>query len=422
MLTALLLTAPLLAATAAAPASLSVDLDGKGARESVSAVAGKRGVSVTVRSAEGKTIASAEAPAPKSGAGDVRLAAGSLGSSGALLEVVVTSATKEECRSVWRLSGASLLRVPVSSGERDLPDCGHVDDWTWSWEQPSPAEPARYRRERRRETPNGALRQVESFRYVGFKLEHDPERSVAEIRGLTIPSWFDATLYPKSALENLYTRFDLAPLKEAPRLVWRTDPSAGVFDLEVELGGKRETMPVVGLSKGADRNERLLTVRSSRGDRQVRMTLAGDSSSPGETVLANFDETLDGFYTPAMRIVEGGLRIFQSASDELGSNGLAGTWTGGKGETMAVTIASADPLRLQIGKGKYRVEIDAAPAGFDALLVSSDGAPPLGVRLRGPNALERVPVRCTGSGAARQCKPAGPADRLHRVGARLNAR
>jgi hypothetical protein len=416
-----LLTAAIPLAAATVPVSISVDLDGTGSVETVTAAASKRGASLTVRSGEGKTIASAEAPGPRTGAASVRLSAGSLGSAGALLEAIVTGAGTDECRSVWRLAGGSLLRVPVSTDDGSLPDCGPADGWTWSWDQPSKDAPARYRRERLRETPGGTLKQVESFRYAGFKLERDPERSVSEIRGLAIPSWFGATLYPKSTLESLYTRYDLSSLRAAPRLVWRTDPDAGVFDLEVERDGKRETMPVVSLSKGADRNERLVTVRGARGDRQVRMTLAGDSSSPAETVLANFDEGLDGFYTPAMRIVEGGLRIFASASDELGSNGLAGTWTGGKGETMAVTIAAADPLLLQISKGKYRVEIDAAPAGIDALLLATDGAPPFGVRLRGPNALERVPLRC-GSRPGRDCKPTGPGDRFHRVGARLNSR
>jgi hypothetical protein len=420
-----LLALSVAASTAAASPTLSVDLDGDGRPETVTATPARRGARVEVRSGDGRKLASADAPGPRSGAASVALTSGSLGSAGALVEVVV-STPAEECRSVWRLAAGELSRVPfaAAAGATAPPDCAPAGEWTWSWDQPTEKkdEPARYRRERSRETPEGTLHQIDSFRWVGFKLERDPERSMAEVRGITIPTWYSATLYPKSVLENLYTRYDLAPLKAAPRLLWRTDPGAGVFSLDVERAGRRESMPVVRTSKGAERNELLLTVRGSQGERQVRVTLAGGSPSPGETVLAGFDERLDGYYTPAMRLVEGGLRIFASASDELGSNGLAGTWTGAKGEMMAVTIASGEPLLLQIGKSRYRVEIDAAPEGLDVLAVSSDGASAFGVKLRGPNALERVPVRCTAAASAKGCKASGAPERFHRVGARLNAR
>lgn len=412
---------PAPATASPAPPTLSVDLDGDGRVETVTAAIAKRGARVEVRSADGKKLASADAPGPRSGDASVTLASGALGSAGALLEVTVASPA-EECRSVWRLGGGQLTRVPVGSGPGAavLPDCSPAGEWTYSWDAPTKDEPARWRRQRSRETAAGALRQVESFRWVAPRLERDPERSSSEIRGVPIPSWYHATLYPKAALENLYTRFDLAPLKSGPRLVWRTDPAAGVFSLEVERAGRRESLPVVAVQKGAERNELLIRVRGPLGERQVQMTLAGNSTSPAETVLAGFEEGLDGYYTPAMRLVEGGLRIFASASDELGGNGLAGTWTGAKGEVMAVTIASGDPLLLQIGKNRYRVEIESSPAGLDALALAADGGSSFGVKLRGPNALERVPVRCGAGG--HDCRTAGPAERFHRVGARLNAR
>jgi len=50
----------------------------------------------------------------------------------------------------------------------------------------------------------------------------------------------------------------------------------------------------------------------------------------------------------------------------------------------------------------------------------SGAGPGWAVTLRGPNGLERAP--CRFEGAAAPCTPAGPAETLRRVGARLNVR
>src|SRR5450432_4322555 len=196
MFTALVLFAGSLqlAAPAAGQApSFSADLDGDGASESVSAVLRRKMARIEVRSAAGKILASADAPAP---AGNPRIAftAGSLGSAGALLEVIAAS-EKEECRSLWRFQQSSLSRVPLVGGTAaSRADCSPPAGWAYTWDRPSEDAPAEYRRERTRETEGGTHHQVESFRYAGFRLEIDPARSRAEIRGIGIPRWYPARL------------------------------------------------------------------------------------------------------------------------------------------------------------------------------------------------------------------------------------
>ncbi|HXM77864.1 MAG TPA: hypothetical protein VOA00_01415, partial [Thermoanaerobaculia bacterium] len=91
-------TTPAASAPAAArtSASLSVDLDGDGTAESVTAVLRGKKVRVEVRSGSSrKVLAEASPPVPANGAGEVSLSAGSLGSAGALLEVITQSPTQE---------------------------------------------------------------------------------------------------------------------------------------------------------------------------------------------------------------------------------------------------------------------------------------------------------------------------------------
>lgn len=414
------------AAAASAPSrpTLSVDLDGDGSIESVTAKLARRGVDVDVRSAAGKKIATVMAPAPRSRAAEsISLASGSAGSAGALLEVIATSA-EEECRSVWRLVRGQLLRVPVGGEAAPLPDCGKPGEWTWSWDRPSGSEPAVYRREHTRETAEGTHHQVESFRLAGARLEPDPARSAAEIRGVTIPSWFPAKLYPKDALDFLYQRIELSNLRKATRLVWRADPAAGVFSLEVDSASGREKLPVRGIEKGEMRNEYLARVGFRDSERQVRVTVAGPSAAPVETLLAGFDASLDGLYKPVMKMSDGGLLVYSSASEELATS-LAGSWSGAKGETMAMSIASGEPFLLQIGKTRCRIDLESSPDGFDFLAIPTDGSAPFGFVLRGPNSLERVAMKCGEASPGtptRECHSAGPGEQFHRVGARLNVR
>jgi len=413
----------------AAPASepLSVDLDGDGSAETVTAAPARRGARVEVRSSAGKKIATVDAPAPRSGDSPpvIALSSGSLGKAGSLLEVVASTAT-EECRSVWRLANGALVRVPVAVGEKLSPDCGPAHEWTSAWDSSSPSTPdgaATYLRERSRETPNGRLHQVEWFQYVRFRLERDPERSTTEIAGVSIPNWSSVYLYPKPALEILYARFGLEPFKTGPRLQWRADPTTGVFQLEVEKGGRTESLPVVAMGPGEQRNDYLLRLRVGDGERQVRISLVGRSTIPYETVLSGVRPDLDGLYTPAVHLEERGLQVFRSAEEELAGNSLAGSWAGKKGEVMTLAFLPGQSRVLQFGPHTYLLDIRSSPPGLDLVAVSGDGVPPFGFRLLGPNAIERVPVRCDSGGSGfNGCQVSGAAERFHRMGARLNTR
>ena len=404
------------------PVTLSADLDGDGAAETVTAVPRRDAVRIEVRGgARSKRIASSDAPAPHFGVESLSIVRGDLGSSGSLVEVVASAKT-EECRSIWRLRDRALLRVPVWDGSAPLPDCGKAGEWRYGWDRAAGDATAEYRRERTRELPNGTHHQVQSFRYAGFRLEPDAARSVSEIDGTAIPSWYSAFLYPRSALDSLYGRFDLSAFKTGPRIRWRTDPSSGEFALEIQHGASPVLLPVGAVRKGAGRNELVVTFGGPEPGKTARVTLAGESTVPGETVLKGFGGDIDALYNPAMRMLDGALRVFPSAGDELASIGLVGRWTGGGGEQMEVAIASAEPLLLRVGNGKYRIEVERAPEGLDALLIAADGSGAFGLSLRGPNALERVPVQCEGSSPPGGCRRAGTGESLHRVGARVNAR
>ena len=111
-----------LAAPSAAPPTVSADLDGDGAAETVSASASRGGIRVEVRDASGKKISDTRAPGP---AGDVvpfSLTTAPIGSAGALLEVSAAT-DASECVSIWRLRDRALSRVPIrDAAGKPLPD------------------------------------------------------------------------------------------------------------------------------------------------------------------------------------------------------------------------------------------------------------------------------------------------------------
>lgn len=413
---------------AARPASppaapLTVDLDGDATPESVTAVSRGKKVQLEIRAGSArKVIAETSVPVPGNEADEVLLSAGSLASAGALLEVVAASG-ENECRSVWRFRDRSLSRVPVGTSAQPVAECGKRGEWSYGWDRPQEDAPAEYRRERTRETPDGPHHQVESFRYAGFRLEPDPARTMSEVRGIAIPSWFGARLYRKTSLDGLYARYDLSQLKTGARLRFVTDPAAGVFSVRLDTAAGERLLPVTGRQKGPGRNEVVLSLGSDSPPRKVLVTLAG-GTVPGEAVLSGFGPELDGLYTPAMRITDGALRVFATAEDELAVNGLVGSWASEKGEAVAIVLASSEPVLLEIGKSRYQVNVERAPAGIDALFLPGDGtAPTSGILLRGPNAFTRVPIRCEGVASdPRECRSQGPGELLHRVGARLNSR
>lgn len=413
----------------ALPPPLSIDLDGDGTSEQVAVAAKKRAARLEVRSSDtGKVIARADVPVPRSksdGVPEITLSTGTLGSAGALVEVVAAYGS-QECRSLWRFRQKELSRVSVVSST-PVADCAPRSEWTYGWDRPSEDAPAEYRRERTRETGLGPHRKVESFRYAGFRLELDPVRSSSEIRGIRIPTWYAATLYPRAALDGLYARYDLSALKKCPRMKIVTDSEQGVFAVRLfspsaSSSGER-MLPVTKLEPGTESNELVLTLGSSEPPVRARVTLAGRPGVPGEVTLQGAGAAEDALYTPATLITDGALRVFATAEDALVATSLVGSWSGANAESVVMTLASNDPVLLGIGNLQFAVDVDRAPDGIDALFVPrSGGAPTAGLILRGPNSIERVPVRCETAAAPFGCHPAGPPEVLRRVGGRVNAR
>jgi hypothetical protein len=100
-----------------------------------------------------------------------------------------------------------------------------------------------------------------------------------------------------------------------------------------------------------------------------------------------------------------------------------GSWSGDHAQQVTMTLASNDPVLLGIGNLQFAVDVDRAPDGMDALFVPKAGGPPTsGLILRGPNSIERVPVRCETASAPFGCRPTGPSEVLRRQGGRVNAR
>ncbi len=410
----------------APPNTVTVDLDGDGSVETARAQLRGKKVRLELRDSQGKLLAESSAPAPASGKPEILLQTGSLASAGALLEVI-TSSGGAECRSLWRYRSGTLLRLPIAGRQGSLPDCGTGEGWSYRWDRASEDVPAAYVRERSRETPDGLHHQMEVFRYTGFRLELDPHRSTAEIGAVSIPAWYDAVLYPKASLDGLNTRFDLSALKSSPRLRIVADRGQGVFALRFEGSSGERRLPVTAAT-AEGKNEIRLTAGSDPQTARVRVVLGGDGTVPTEVYvegLEGLDARLNQLYVPATRLRESGFRVYPSAEDELAAENLVGIWASEKGEQLTVSLVSTPPALLRFGQSEVTVNLDRAPEGVDALLTPRDGSPPrFAVVLRGPNAITRIPVRCTGPSQKelQTCQAQGQGDLLQRVGARMNAR
>ena len=416
MTASLLLLAVFLSAEAAPPARLQADLDGQGDTESAAVVALGGKVRLEIRDSRGKLLAESLVPAPEGSDPRVAVTAGSLGSAGALVEAVAAAA-QAECRSLWRYRDGRLFQTPVLTPAGPLPDCA-PPEWSYRWERPSEEAPALYMRERSRRTPNGLFRQVEAFRYAGFRLDADPARFSVSINGVEIPAWRDVVLYRKAAAEQLSSRFDLSPFRSQPRLRLVTDRAQGVFEARIEGASAPETFPVTAASSDANGRETILTA-GTRGIR-VRVLLSADGSVPLEAVVEGLGERLDREYVALEQRRPSGLRVYDSAEQELAEEYLPGTWDDGK-KPLVIKLLSASPILLRVGESDVSLSVTRAPRGADILLLPKDGSPPvLGIRLHGPNTLIEVPVRCEAGGERCVAGAAGPQRR--RAGARLNIR
>ncbi|MFN2387143.1 MAG: hypothetical protein ABR576_12820 [Thermoanaerobaculia bacterium] len=410
---------------AAAPAprtALSVDLDGDGRLETVEAEKVRVRVRVLVRDARGRRVASAAAPAPSDGQAAVSVTAGELGSAGALLEVTASSPS-QVCRSFWRMRSGKLQALPIRSPAGPLSSCEARSEWTTRFERDAADTPARYLRERTRVTSRGEHKETQVFRFAGFHLELVESRG--EIAGVSIPDWYDALFYPQAAIEALFERFDLTPLRQLPRLSVHADLSDGAFSLRFYDGGAEIELPVRSSSPGPE-GSTLLRVDGPGEPVEVAVRLAGDV--PYEIVVRGLSERLDGLYAPVSRIQKGAFRVYPNAAAELTANGLPGTWSTEARQTVTIAAAPGALDRIQVDRQSFAVDLDRAPAGLDVLLVPErEQAPSWALDLRGPHAVLRVPVRCPawpsrGEPSKARCEGTGPGETLRRLGARIDLR
>jgi hypothetical protein len=403
-----------------APPALTADLDGQGERETAAAAVAGTNVALEIRDARGKLLARGSVPSPGQASPRVELTLGPLGSAGALVEAVVSGAGGE-CRTLWRYRDRRLSRVPLLGASGPVPDCS-LPEWKYRWERPVENAPALLMRERSRERENGVFREVEAYRYAGFRMEPDPGRSSSSINGVEIPGWRDAVLYTRDLPDRLAGRYDLSLFRTEPRVRLFADRAQGIFELRVEDAARQRNFPITAALPGQGRRETLLTAGTEGA--QIRVLVSGDGSVPVEATVHGLDARLDHAYVPVTRQRDTGVRVYDSAEQELAEEFLPGTWDDGK-KPVAVELISASPPRVRFGKSEVSLSIAQAPRGVDALLLPGDGSPPsLGILLRGSNAMVEVAVRCAppGQAEARLCESGAPTRTLRRVGARLNLR
>ena len=404
------------------PPTITVDLDGDGSPETVIATSHGRKIRLEVRNAAGKVLARNETPGPGSRELQIALSSGSLGGSGSLLEVSASD-PRDECRTIWRLRGVELSQISVLGPRGRVSDCGRREEWSDRWEKKPEAAAADYLRERTRRIPAGLHHRLEVYRFTGFQMELDRERSTAEIDGVAIPDWRPSTLYPKALVETLFSCFDLSAFKTAARLLLRTDQDEGVFALQVEREGRSEALSIGSAASGPGKNE--WTLAAGAGDRaaRVHVQLAADRRTPLEVLVDGLEEAPRSLYVPVTRFTGSALEIFQTAEDQLAFQSLSGTWESRTGERLTVRALSQSPAVVEFGNERVSLSISRAPRGSDVLLVPLDGAAPrIALALRGPDGFSRVRVECPNGPASAPdaCRATDPGLAFRRLGTRLN--
>jgi hypothetical protein len=399
--------------------SLTADFDGDGREETVTAVPRRGAVRLEVRDASGRQRGDANAPAPSADVVHVELSAGSLGSAGALL--AVTAATDaSECLSVWRYRAETLAQLPLhDAAGKDVPDCSRPGVWTFRWEKEAEGRPAALVRERSEKSEQGTLRIREVFAFAGFSLDADAKRSSREIEGVPIPAWYAAVLYPASALEALYARFDLSRLRAEPTLAIVADRERGVFALRFR--GPKGTLAAPVESYAARGREATLGARVGEKAARVTVRLGGDGSVPIEVVVEGLGAPWDESYGPAGSWHGRAEKVYLNAADELASEDLAGMWVGPGGGQTTIELDGAPPFRVRLGPDPYVLDLERAEHPVDLLLLPAGAAGrPWGITLRGRNFIERIPYACPAGGEKDACRADGSAERLRRMGGRAN--
>ena len=417
----LLIAAPLSAQTSGVAPSLTADLDGDGASETVIAVPARGSVRLEIRDSGGKSLAEAKAPAPTGGVVPVTLTSGPLGSSGVLVEVVAATDVSE-CRTIWRYRDGRLAPLPIRDASgRALPDCAPPAGWTTSWAREGEGRPAAWVRERSQKAETGTLRVRETYGFAGFSLDFDAARSSVDVAGIPIPSWYAATFYSRPALETLYRRFQLDEMRREPTLRIEADRARGIFALR--FTGPAGTLVAPVDSYASVGGNATLGVRAGERAGRVSIQLGAEGTVPYEIDVAGLGTEWDRAYGPAGAWRGGARQVFPSAADELAANDLVGAWGDPSGGRIPFAIEGELPYRLRAGGTLYAIDLEGAVAPFDALLLPVEASgTPFGLILRGPNGLERVPLACTGTPPRPPCRPTGDAVKLRRLGARVNVR
>lgn len=423
---ALALSCAIAAAAAASAVSspesaVTADFSGGGAVETATARPKGKGVRLEIRDASGKRVSRSDAPAPGAGNPAIALQTGSIGSVGTLLEVAAAGGGRV-CRSVWRLRDGSLSRLAILDGAKAIPDCESASEWTARWDE-TQNEPARYVRERTRETPQGRLHETRVFVFEGFELRLDAKRCGAQINGVPIPEWYDAELYAKSGLDALFQRFALSGFARAPRLRFEADRERGVFAVRLSDAEGSIRLPVTA-SRPLAKEKEGPGVELTAGDSPVEISVTlGRGSIPQDVVVKGAGARFDNAYAPVIHGNPSRIRVYPDAGQELAAEFLPGTWATDKNESVSIATAPG-PGAIRFGDAEVSVRFEGAPEGTDLLLAPRDGSPPAwALALRGQNALLRVPVRCAQAGPpARDCRRAGDGQVLRRVGSQLNVR
>ncbi len=357
----------------------------------------------------------------------VSLTAALLGSPGSLLEVSA-STDASECLSVWRYHDAALTRLPIrGAGGRELPDCaaspsGGGGEWTHRWERLAPDAPSVLVRERTTEVARGTLRRRETYTFAGFSLDLDPERSGAEINGIPIPAWYDARYYTQTGLQQLYARFDLESFRAMPTLTIEMDRDQGIFNLRFTTPSSELVAPVESFSSVRTAGTASLMARAGEKTVHADIRLGGDASVPFEVRVDGLDPERNQVYGPAGAWEGRARRVFSSAADETAAEYLGGDWRTPQGGKVTMGPEGPPPYRVRVEGRVFTLAFDHPPKEVsDLALVPTDGARRgWGITLAGPNALDRLPLDCESGGDGSSCRPDGSAERLRRIGARIN--
>jgi hypothetical protein len=401
--------------------SLTADLDGDGTMETARATAARGSVRLEILDDGGRLLAEARAPAPPGAIVPITLTSAPLGSPGALV-VLVAATDAMSCRTVWRYHDRTLASLPIrDAAGKELPACAPPGGWTEEF-RAEVARPSVLVRERVEKTSRGALKTREVYAFAGFSLDFDPARSSIQIEGIPIPSWYGATFYTRGALETLSLRYGLAAMQRETTLHIEADAPRGIFALRFDTASGRVVAPVEAYSKTGDTVTLAVRTGDTPGQAVVRLGGAG-GRVPLEIQVQGLGNGLDQLYTPASARRNGAHQVFATASDELASEELVGLWTDSLGKRQTIAVEGDPPYRVRMENALYRIDLEHAAPPMDILLLpEAGGGRPWGLALRGANSIERIPLTCSGEGAAFGCRKDGDGEILRRVGARVNVR